>query len=136
MTVQFTLVKFCNHHVDRQMLLWVKLVCKNLTQTHTDKLTYNLYLACWSYSLIKCIDTQHRCSRELLHSHGFISQSKTRGAAPLLPCLPRMREEQHDSTTDNNIEPIIIIYTIYMDSKVMPRYISDIQMYSKCSRCF
>ncbi len=48
-----------------------RLVCKNQTQTQRQTYIY-FYLACRSYSLVRCIDTQRRCSPELFHSRGFI----------------------------------------------------------------
>ncbi len=95
-----------------------------------------VYLACWSYSLVRCTDTAQTFS-ELFHSRGFIPGQNPRcyRAAALLPCLSRTRVARRSATWKDNIEPIILS-TVDVDSKVMSRYISDVQMYSKCSRCF
>ncbi len=61
-------------------------MCKNLTQTHRQMYIY-FYLACWTYSLIRCIDTQRSC---YIH--------------------------------------YILLSTVDADSKVMPRYMSDVQI--------
>ncbi len=110
------------------MLLWVKLVCKNLTQTQTNG---HIFLPCLLVLFSHKVYRQCRCSPELFHSRGFIPGQNPRR------CRTASVSLQCNSTTDNNIEPII--YTIYTtvdaDSKVMPRYISDVQMYSTL-RCF
>ncbi len=44
-----------------------------MQKSDTNAQTYiYFYLACKSYSLVRCIDTQGRCALELFHSCGFI----------------------------------------------------------------
>ncbi len=108
-------------------------MCKNLTQTHRQTYIY-VYLACWSYSLVRCTDTQRKCSPELFHFRGFIPGQNPR-------CCPAASVSSSDTSgaaqrdSKDNIEPIILS-TVDSDSKAMSRYISDVQMYSKRSRCF
>ncbi len=86
----------------------------------TDKRTYIFTL------VAGLILSRHSAmfSRALPHSRcptASVSSSNASGAA------------RHDSTTDNNIEPIVILSTVDAESKVMPQYISDMHMYCTVS---
>ncbi len=75
--------------------------CAKIWHKHTDKRTHIFTLLAWSYSLVRGIDTQHRCSPELFHSRGFIPGQNPRrcraaSVSSELMCLPWTRAAQLD----------------------------------------